>query len=154
MIGQQIAWRIGGQARQLQRELPRHRNLDFDRSFPEAEERRVIYGAVTLARQALTIAVSNVRPSSFLTEPRIDPAYLILAEPGAEPQAQDCGECGGRLLGLTWQGGRIWYCCENVQRCGNLLPACKGRDTQHGIFIGAPTAAASQFPASGLRWSA
>jgi DNA helicase IV len=59
-----------------------------------------------------------------VTELRKDPAYGIVAAQGAEPEAHDCGECGGRLLGVTGQDGRIWYRCEHVQHCGNLLPAC------------------------------
>lgn len=50
--------------------------------------------------------------------------YGISTAPGAEPEAQVCGECGGRLLGVTGKDGRIWYRCEHVQHYGNLLPAC------------------------------
>jgi len=72
----------------------------------------------------LTILASNARPSSFITELREDPAYGIAAALGAEANAHVCGECGGRLLGVTGKDGRIWYRCEHVQHCGNLLPAC------------------------------
>ena len=93
-------------------------------TYQNAEERRVMYVAMTRARHSLTILASNARPSSFVTELRKDPAYGIVAAQGAEPEAHDCGECGGRLLGVTGQDGRIWYRCEHVQHCGNLLPAC------------------------------
>jgi DNA helicase-4 len=92
--------------------------------FQNAEERRVMYVAMTRARHTLTILASNARPSSFVTELRKDPAYGISTAPGAEPEAHLCGECGGRLLGVTGQDGRVWYRCEHVQHCGNLLPAC------------------------------
>lgn len=92
--------------------------------FQNAEERRVMYVAMTRARHTLTILASNARPSSFVTELRKDPAYGISTAPGAEPEAHVCGECGGRLLGVTGQDGRMWYRCEHVQHCGNLLPAC------------------------------
>lgn len=95
-----------------------------EEQFQNAEERRVMYVAMTRARQTLTILASNARPSSFVTELRKDPAYGISTAPGAEPEAQVCGECGGRLLGVTGKDGRIWYRCEHVQHCGNLLPAC------------------------------
>lgn len=95
-----------------------------DEAFQNAEERRVMYVAMTRARHTLTILASNARPSSFVTELRKDPAYGISTAPGAEPEAQVCGECGGRLLGVTGKDGRIWYRCEHVQHCGNLLPAC------------------------------
>jgi DNA helicase-4 len=95
-----------------------------DEAFQNAEERRVMYVAMTRARHTLTILASNSRPSSFVIELRKDPAYGISTAPGAEPEAHVCGECGGRLLGVTGQDGRIWYRCEHVQHCGNLLPAC------------------------------
>ena len=95
-----------------------------EEAFQNAEERRVMYVAMTRARHTLAILASNARPSSFVTELRKDPAYGISTAPGAEPEAHVCGECGGRLLGVTGQDCRIWYRCEHVQHCGNLLPAC------------------------------
>lgn len=95
-----------------------------EEAFQNAEERRVMYVAMTRAGHTLTILASNARPSSFVTELRKDPAYGISTAPGAEAEAHVCGECGGRLLGVTGQDGRIWYRCEHVQHCGNLLPAC------------------------------
>ena len=95
-----------------------------EEAFQNAEERRVMYVAMTRARHTLTILASNARPSAFVTELKKDPAYGIVAAFGAEPETHVCGECGGRLLGVTGQDGRIWYRCEHVQHCGNLLPAC------------------------------
>jgi DNA helicase IV len=95
-----------------------------DEAYQNAEERRVMYVAMTRARHTLTILASNARPSSFVSELRKDPDYGISTAPGAEPEAHVCGECGGRLLGVTGQDGRVWYRCEHVQHCGNLLPAC------------------------------
>jgi len=106
-----------------------------EEAFQNAEERRVMYVAMTRARHTLTILASNARPSSFVIELRKDPAYGISTAPGAEPEAHVCGECGGRLLGVTGQDGRIWYRCEHVQHCGNLLPACPSCSTalpRHG----------------------
>ncbi|MFH5774523.1 3'-5' exonuclease [Paracoccus sp. NGMCC 1.201697] len=53
--------------------------------FQNAEERRVMYVAMTRARQTLTILASNARPSSFVTELREDPAYGIAAALGRPP---------------------------------------------------------------------
>lgn len=100
-----------------------------EESFPNAEERRVMYVAMTRARHTLTILASNARPSSFFTELAKDPAYGIQVQPGAEPEAHTCGECGGRLLDVAGQDGRIWYRCEHHQHCGNLLPACQACGT-------------------------
>ncbi|EEW24065.1 UvrD-helicase domain-containing protein [Rhodobacter ferrooxidans] len=95
-----------------------------EEAYQNAEERRVMYVAMTRARHTMTILASNARPSAFVTELKNDPAYGIVAAPGAEQEAHVCGECGGRLLGVTGQDGRIWYRCEHVQHCANLLPAC------------------------------
>ena len=100
-----------------------------EETFQNAEERRVMYVAMTRARHTLTILASNARPSAFVTEIRKDPAYVLAPETGAEVVAHVCGECGGRLLGVTGQDGRIWYRCEHVQHCGNLLPACASCST-------------------------
>ncbi len=100
-----------------------------EEAFPNAEERRVMYVAMTRARHNLTIFASNARPSSFVAELSKDPVYGIATALGAEPEAHVCGECGGRLLGVTGQDGRIWYRCEHVQHCRNLLPACSSCGT-------------------------
>ncbi|KKB79715.1 helicase IV [Devosia soli] len=100
-----------------------------EEAFQNAEERRVMYVAMTRARHTLTILASNARPSSFVTELKKDPAYGIAAQPGAELEEHDCGECGGRLLGVTGKDGRVWYRCEHVQHCGNLLPVCQSCGT-------------------------
>lgn len=92
--------------------------------FENAEERRVMYVAMTRARHTLTILASNARPSSFVKELKSDPAYTIGAASGPEETSHECGECGGRLIGVTGKDDRIWYRCEHVQHCGNLLPAC------------------------------
>ncbi|KRB50392.1 helicase IV [Rhizobium sp. Root708] len=93
--------------------------------FENAEERRVMYVAMTRARRTLTIMASNSRPSSFVTELAKDPEYGVAAEAGSEQMAHECGECGGRLLDVRGQDGRTWYRCEHVQHCENLLPACR-----------------------------
>ena len=93
--------------------------------FENAEERRVMYVAMTRARFTLTILASEARPSAFVRELLNDPSYDV-----AKPveQATDshcaCGQCGGRLLTASSQAGRLWYRCEHVRLCGNLLPAC------------------------------
>jgi DNA helicase-4 len=92
--------------------------------FENAEERRVMYVAMTRARHTLTILASNSRPSSFVTELNSDPAYGIGSSAGGRPTVHECGECTGRLLGVRGRDDRNWYRCEHVQHCGNFLPAC------------------------------
>lgn len=99
-----------------------------EEAFPNAEERRVMYVAMTRARHTLTILASNARPSSFVTELKQDPAYGIAAPLGLELENHVCGECAGRLLGVTGSNSRF-YRCEHVQHCGNQLPACQSCGT-------------------------
>ena len=95
-----------------------------EEAFQNAEERRVMYVAMTRARRTLTIIASNARPSSFVTEILKDPAYGIVQPPGPDAEDRACGECGGRLLSVQGQDGRTWYRCEHSEHCGNFLPAC------------------------------
>ncbi len=92
-------------------------------AFENAEERRVMYVAMTRARHTLTILASKSRPSSFVIELVKEPGYGVAAF-AEEEVVHECGECGGRLLDVKGQDGRIWYRCEHVDHCGNILPAC------------------------------
>lgn len=95
-----------------------------EETFQNAEERRVMYVAMTRARRTLTILASNARPSAFVTELVKDPAYGIVQPPSPDQDVHECGECGGRLLSVQGQDGRTWYRCEHSEHCGNFLPAC------------------------------
>lgn len=95
-----------------------------DEPFEHAEERRLMYVAMTRARHTLTILASKSRPSTFVSELLDDPAYDIVSASGAGSEAFECRECDGRLLDVRGKDGRTWYRCEHVQHCGNLLPAC------------------------------
>jgi DNA helicase-4 len=97
-------------------------------AFQNAEERRVMYVAMTRARYTLTILTSSLSPSSFVTELK-EPAYGIAATLDAKPKAHTCAECGGRLLKVTGTDRRIWYRCEHIDYCRNLLPACQSCGT-------------------------
>ncbi|ANL33938.1 UvrD-helicase domain-containing protein [Rhizobium phaseoli] len=92
--------------------------------FENAEERRVMYVAMTRARRTLTILASKSRPSSFVTELRKDLAAEREKSGTATHAVHECGECGGRLVDVMGQDGRLWYRCEHVQHCGNILPSC------------------------------
>ncbi len=95
-----------------------------DEPFEHAEERRLMYVAMTRARHTLTVLASKSRPSVFVSELLEDPTYNIATAPGATPERYECRECGGRLLDVRGKDTRVWYRCEHVQHCGNLLPAC------------------------------
>jgi DNA helicase-4 len=92
--------------------------------FENAEERRVMYVAMTRARHTLTILASEARPSVFVTELMKDPAFGVTGPLEAVARTHACGECGGRLLYMSGQDGRAWYRCEHIDLCGNRLPSC------------------------------
>ncbi|MEX1663789.1 UvrD-helicase domain-containing protein [Thioclava sp. 15-R06ZXC-3] len=92
--------------------------------FENAEERRVMYVAMTRARFSLTILASESRPSVFVTELLKNPEYGLPRDIEAATLQNLCGECGGRLLPATSKADRNWYRCEHVRLCGNILPAC------------------------------
>jgi DNA helicase-4 len=97
-------------------------------AFEHAEERRVMYVAMTRARHTLTILASEARPSSFVTELMQETAYAVAALLSEETVSYECRECGGRLLASRSQAGRTFYSCEHTQHCGNWLPACSACD--------------------------
>lgn len=92
--------------------------------FANAEERRVMYVAMTRARRTVTILASEARPSTFVTELLEDPAYDVASPREAKEQTQTCGQCGGRLLFIPSTDGPGWYRCEHVKLCGSRMPAC------------------------------
>lgn len=92
--------------------------------FENAEERRVMYVAMTRARHTLTILASKSRPSAFVTELAEESSYGMVRASGTPVNEHQCGECGGRLLDVRGKDGRTSYRCEHDQHCGNSLPAC------------------------------
>ncbi|QCM01301.1 helicase IV [Agrobacterium tumefaciens] len=92
--------------------------------FEYAEERRVMYVAMTRARHTLTILASEAKPSSFVMELMQEPAYASKVVSGEEAVVYGCRECGGHLLSSQSQAGRIFYSCEHASHCKNWLPAC------------------------------
>ena len=97
-----------------------------EEAHPHSEERRVMYVAMTRARESLTILASKAHPSAFVTELKNDPEYDITCEDDEDEDDHKCGECGGRLLKIK-KGERVRYHCE-YRLCKNsiqLCPSCK-----------------------------
>ena len=92
--------------------------------FEYAEERRVMYVAMTRARHTLTILASDSKPSSFVTELMQESAYGVAVVSNAGTSSYECRECEGRLLASQSQNGQTFYCCEHTRHCRNRLPAC------------------------------
>ena len=92
--------------------------------FENAEERRVMYVALTRARHTVTLMSSASKQSAFITEMLDDPAYGLAGAEDQIDRVHICGECGGHLLALPTKDGRMWYRCEHTTLCGYSIGAC------------------------------
>lgn len=92
--------------------------------YPNAEERRVMYVAITRARRTVTILASEARPSVFVEELMKEPEFGVVVPLEAQKHTHICPGCGGRLLHMPGKDGRDWYRCEHVKLCGSRMPAC------------------------------
>lgn len=95
-----------------------------EETFENAEERRLMYVAMTRARYSLTIIASNSQPSTFVTELLGNPEYKIATQSILSATDPVCGECGGRLIQAQGQQGQMTFRCEHQRLCGNTLPPC------------------------------
>tara|TARA_R110000796_G_scaffold14517_1_gene47445 strand:+ start:22529 stop:25420 length:2892 start_codon:yes stop_codon:yes gene_type:complete len=96
--------------------------------FAHAEERRVMYVAMTRARESLTLVSSAARPSEFVAELKQDPAYELGSDDDASAKSQICGECQGQLFPVPKRDGGTYYRCEHTELCGNSISACAACD--------------------------
>jgi len=92
--------------------------------FENAEERRVMYVAMTRARHTVTLMGSYSKQSSFVSELLNDPQYEIAKQDDNQELDKICSKCGGRLLAFPTKDGRTWYRCQHAELCGHSLPAC------------------------------
>jgi DNA helicase-4 len=92
--------------------------------FEHAEERRVMYVAMTRARKSLTVMGSAARQSTFVEELLDDVEYQVAAEEATIARSHICGDCQGHLFPVPKKNGGTFYRCEHVELCGNTLPAC------------------------------
>jgi len=97
--------------------------------FPNAEERRVFYVALSRAKKRCLILTDTTCRSKFVEELESETyrAWVIPSESGREtaPRCPECG--GGRLLKRDGEYGAFWGCtnyplCEGKAR---MCPACK-----------------------------
>lgn len=105
--------------------------------FQHAEERRIMYVAMTRARSTVTLLASEAEPSCFVRELVSDTEYCLATSTGSMAGHVPCSECGGRLLPVPARDGRVWYRCEHSLMCSNYMPACSN------CGIGMPTVSRS-----------
>ena len=94
-------------------------------SHPNAEERRLLYVAITRARRQVYLLADGGPPSEFVTE-LIDGGYDV--EVFGRPLEGDvsCPRCtGGRLERReNARGGGVFYGCSNFPLCEHTARAC------------------------------
>ncbi len=92
--------------------------------FENAEERRVMYVAMTRARESVTIMASAARQSAFVDELLEDAEYGVSTEETMIVKSYICGDCQGHLFAVPKRDQGTFYRCEHIELCGNVLPAC------------------------------
>lgn len=92
-------------------------------NFPDAEERRVLYVALTRARSKVVISARTDLPSSFLKELLL---HKAVTSDDLSLTTYACTDCSGRLLlrfpnrvnGYAWQCEYHPYCQGEARMCG------------------------------------
>ena len=89
-------------------------------SYEHAEERRVLYVALTRARKSVTIIAREYQPSDFVNELLDDEKYGVTEMEKARRHRYRCPGCQGHMV----PGNKSRYFCEHRKSCGTSLPAC------------------------------
>ena len=94
-------------------------------SFPDSEERRLFYVALTRAHRHVYLVAPPEAPSRFVTE-LLSPEYAGLVELVTDaPRPLPCAVCRtGTLVGPTEGSTRYWT-CSNHPGCDRRVPPCR-----------------------------
>lgn len=127
--------------------------LTAPENYPYAEERRLLYVAMTRTRNRVFILTDNKRPSEFFKEFTPSESVFILAKSNTETKVQ-CPRCKtGILLVRKSEGANKYFVgCSNYPQCDYTLqdptvlttqkrcPECNGflvrRRGKYGVFYG------------------
>jgi DNA helicase-4 len=107
--------------------------------FPDAEERRLFYVALTRARHAVFVMADAGRPSPFVKELA---TYLGICSSGdmADAQKRPCPTCKRGQLVLRRGRDRVFFGCSYYPPCDHTQPACPlcgtgFMDLQNGRYV-------------------
>lgn len=108
-----------------------------DSDYPNAEERRLFYVALTRARRRVFLIGDEASASPFIGELQHESyAGLVhVQSTGFEPVT--CPECGGRLVKRSGPHGQFWACCN--------FPYCRGKGSPCGFCGGVLIRRADRF---------
>ncbi|MCY4497692.1 MAG: UvrD-helicase domain-containing protein, partial [Rhodospirillaceae bacterium] len=102
--------------------------------FENAEERRLMYVALTRAKRLVFLLADEAPPSPFVVELLGDEHNVGFfgRSPQADPPCLVCVE--GRITRRTTDaGGRTYYYCSNGPYCNHRQPACPNRECGKGL---------------------
>jgi DNA helicase-4 len=98
-------------------------------SYPNAEERRLFYVALTRARHQVHLIVDRIRPSSFALE-LLDNEYDVTHVGRGETVENVCPKCRS---GLIDEKGPGFWGCSNFPYCEFVAPKCG--NCENGIML-------------------
>ncbi|MGC3956355.1 MAG: UvrD-helicase domain-containing protein [Propionicimonas sp.] len=91
--------------------------LAGDDSYPYAEERRLLYVALTRARRQVTIFTTEGLESPFVAELLSDAGVRLVDAAGTPSQVRICSECGQGTMVLRRGRYGEFYGCSQFPRC-------------------------------------
>jgi DNA helicase-4 len=92
-------------------------------SFAYAEERRLLYVAMTRAKKSVTLIADERTPSTFIRELIDDFDVPTLSVSGEPIESESCPQCGSTLVEKTNRGtGQAFWGCRSFPACGYSRP--------------------------------
>lgn len=98
--------------------------LGAEEKYPNAEERRVFYVALTRTRSKVHLLANAQQPSAFVQE-LLEDGYADWVEVvGEESERYRCPRCSGRTVRLVQGPSGSFFGCGHYPACRGRLPVC------------------------------